>query len=192
LLSARDKTIILLMIYNKPKRQEGFTLIELLVVIAIIGILASVVLSSLSTARSSARDTKRIAEARNMMAALELYRNANNGLYPCAGNVSPGAGNCNLVAGNSTGGIGWGVSRISGSGTLDTALRNALGFTPTDTSAATGIQYRVTTNPRTNYALLVYLENRRVPGTPWCRITYQMPNTLWQTSGSPAVATPSC
>jgi prepilin-type N-terminal cleavage/methylation domain-containing protein len=55
------------------KINRGFTLIELLVVIAIIGILASIVLSSLNTARNKGADAKVQAELSNMRAATEVY-----------------------------------------------------------------------------------------------------------------------
>ncbi len=61
--------------------KRGFTLIELLVVIAIIGILASVILTSLSTARAKSRDAKRITEVGQIRKALELFYDANQ-TYP--------------------------------------------------------------------------------------------------------------
>ena len=70
--------------YLFPKKRSltsGFTLIELLVVIAIIGVLASVVLASLNTARVKARNTRRIADMNQVRLALELFYDT-NGNYP--------------------------------------------------------------------------------------------------------------
>ena len=66
------------------KRTRGFTLIELLVVIAIIGMLSSVVLASLNTARAKARDARRVSDLKQMQLALELYYDS-NGSYPNPG-----------------------------------------------------------------------------------------------------------
>lgn len=70
----------------RNKNQNGFTLIELLVVIAIIGLLASVVLLALNSARAKARDAKRAADIRQMATALEVYYN-DNGAYPILASV---------------------------------------------------------------------------------------------------------
>jgi prepilin-type N-terminal cleavage/methylation domain-containing protein len=61
---------------------SGFTLIELLVVVAIIGLLSSIVLVSLTSARAKARDAKRAEGMHQIQTALELYANDHNGNYP--------------------------------------------------------------------------------------------------------------
>jgi type II secretion system protein G len=65
------------------KKQKGFTLIELLVVIAIIGLLSTLAVVALNSARMKARDAKRVSDVKQMQTALELYYNDNNG-YPSA------------------------------------------------------------------------------------------------------------
>ncbi len=62
-------------------KNKGFTLIELLVVIAIIGILASVVLASLNTARAKGADAAIKANLNNTRAQAELFYGDNNNTY---------------------------------------------------------------------------------------------------------------
>lgn len=75
------------MVHLRLHTVRGFTLIELLVVIAIIGILSSVVLSSLNTARARARDTQRITDIKEVQKAVELYF-SETGSYPNTGGLT--------------------------------------------------------------------------------------------------------
>lgn len=74
---------------KSKSENKGFTLIELLVVIAIIGILSSVVLASLNTARAKARDAKRLSDMHQMQIALEFYYDS-FGRYPDSDNAGCG------------------------------------------------------------------------------------------------------
>lgn len=71
------------------KRNKGFTLIELLVVIAIIGILSSVVLASLNTARDKGRDGAIKSSMQTVRVQAEIYYDdtaGGNQSYGTAGN----------------------------------------------------------------------------------------------------------
>jgi prepilin-type N-terminal cleavage/methylation domain-containing protein len=59
---------------RRRQSSRGFTLIELLVVIAIIGLLASVIIASLGSARAKGRDARRLADLRSMANQIELQR----------------------------------------------------------------------------------------------------------------------
>jgi prepilin-type N-terminal cleavage/methylation domain-containing protein/prepilin-type processing-associated H-X9-DG protein len=65
-----------------PRAQRAFTLIELLVVIAIIGILASLLLPSLSRAKESAKRIACVSDIRQLGIALRMYVDDSEGRYP--------------------------------------------------------------------------------------------------------------
>ncbi len=74
--------------------KKGFTLIELLVVIAIIGILSSVVLASLNTARGKGADAAIKSNLANMRAQAELYYDTNGGYSSVTTLTLPGGTFC--------------------------------------------------------------------------------------------------
>lgn len=63
------------------KNNQGFTLIELLVVIAIIGLLSTLAVVALNSARMKSRDARRLSDVKQIQTALELYYN-DQGEYP--------------------------------------------------------------------------------------------------------------
>jgi len=81
----------------KKATDRGFTLIELLVVIAIIGILSTLAVVALNSARQKSRDSKRVADIKQIQTALELYYSDKHG-YPPAPTGGDALGNGNALA----------------------------------------------------------------------------------------------
>ena len=75
------------------KNRKGFTLIELLVVIAIIGLLATLAVVALNSARQKSRDATRVANIKQVQTALELGFVETNGYPTSATGTVLGTGN---------------------------------------------------------------------------------------------------
>ena len=118
--------------------RRAFTLVELLVVITIIGLLSTIAVVSLSSARSKARDTKRIADIRQISTAMQMYQQ-DNGTYPrpsllvsCSGGDSG-----HFCLGHGSAGSCW-TGSMPGCTALDDALAPYIAKIPDDPENATG------------------------------------------------------
>lgn len=133
--------------------KKGFTLIELLVVIAIIGLLSTLAVVALNSARQKSRDSKRVADIKQIQTALELYFSDSTTGYP---------NNANLVLGTDVkalcGTTAW-TNSSSGCGS-NTTYMGLVPAAPSPADCSTGNPYLYTSSAQDSYSITFCLGNK--------------------------------
>ncbi|MCC7436780.1 type II secretion system protein [Candidatus Nomurabacteria bacterium] len=136
----------------KKNLNRGFTLIELLVVIAIIGILASVVLASLNSARNKGADAAIKASLTNARAQAELFYDTGT----TYANV------CTTGTNNISAMIDSAAKKLSASNTVG-ATAQAFSY-----NAAGGTGSAVCHDSASGWAAIVSLKSPATASSGWC------------------------
>lgn len=141
--------------------EKGFTLIELLVVIAIIGVLSSIVLASLTTARGKGANAAIKGNLANMRAQAELFYDANSNSsyaysgYPglnvsaCPNSVAAAPANTVLADPNFNGMLQAAVDAYGSAGITSTRCYIA----PNGTAWAVSVPLKAVENTYTNWCV---------------------------------------
>lgn len=104
----------MLQLFAKKRGQKGFTLIELLVVIAIIGIISSVVLVSLNSARNKGKDGSIKGSMSEIRSAAEIDYDTNGNYSAVCAEAGGAAGNSTLSATGDYAKLNTAVSGLNG------------------------------------------------------------------------------
>ena len=133
------------------KNQKGFTLIELLVVIAIIGLLSTMAVVSLNSARGKARDAKRVSDVKQLSNLVEMAAaNTASGGYDVLPAACATAGTLTTTCGTFEG-VDW--ANIQDTNGAGTACDITAGATGDICDYTMGVA-----NTATDYKICFYLE----------------------------------
>jgi len=155
------------------EKNKGFTLIEIMMVVFIIGLLASIIVISVSMARGKGRDAKRKADIDSLRTAIEMYADSNQ-KYPSFPGVPP-------VPADATGGD---VSKliVDASGTYNGPLAPYLERVPHDpkwpADTTQDYQYVKASQPEYGYGLEVTMEDGKS-----CKTGMRMNPNWWKVGG---------
>ncbi len=160
--------------HKEHSAQSGFTLIELLVVIAIIGILSSVVLASLNTARQKGNDAAVKSNLATVQTQAQLYYDDHSNKFSGTAAVVNGTVACDVASTM--------FSSLAVPPTIFNAIHSANGASVN--SANTGCNIDATGQ---DYAIAVELSTTKY----WCVDSTGVERVISATLGSTAIACPA-